>query len=835
VLRSINSRFYTIAGVLVLIFAFGYTTLAYYLNEQRQSGEIMEETVLTEREIRSLIDLFHEIRTWERAILFQTHPEADKEFGENIVQMRKQLQELANKQLSMSIKEKLKQIEESLTQYEKDFNQIIQSKIEQRLHRTRMDTSYRSLASFVLRSDETILLKPLFNLTHFLIDYRVFHLESEYRALKVVIASLQNRLSEANLLDHRAKGYLSSFGELLDEDFALEREIKLINGRFNDISSQLVHLFKEISQQSESLLKAKFQQVQTNRKEFIRFFFISTVISIVILLSILGLISKKIIRPIRSVAGVMRKVKKGNIRARSSIPGDQKDEIVQFGLSFNDMLDTLEKNNQKLMEYQSELEKRVSELAFREKELEKHRNHLEELIEERTSELTHAVEKLQEEIGQRQRVEQELKMHREDLETTIRKRTADLIKTNRELEMEIAGRKRAESERQRLTIQLQRAEKMEAIGTLAGGVAHDLNNILSGIVSYPELLLLELPGDSPLARPLMTILESGQKAANVVQDLLTLARRGVAVTDVVNLNTIIMEYLESPEHKNLKSYYNQTKLKIDLQTTLLNIVGSSIHLSKTVMNLITNAAESMPDGGIISIKTENRYIDRPIRGYDDVEEGDYAVLSISDMGIGISAENLSRIFEPFYTKKVMGRSGTGLGMAVVWGTVKDHKGYIDVFSQVGEGTTFTLYFPATRKRLARDKSHIDICHYMGNDKSILVIDDIAEQREIAGRMLKQLGYSVALVESGEEAIEYLRSNSVDLIILDMIMEPGMDGLETYKRIIELHPGQKAIIASGFSETERVKQAQNLGAGEYMKKPYTLEQLGLSVKKELGKA
>lgn len=435
---------------------------------------------------------------------------------------------------------------------------------------------------------------------------------------------------------------------------------------------------------------------------------------------------------------------------------------------------------------------------------------------------------------QRQSAEKELQEHREDLESTIKRRTADLSKTNRELELEIAGRKKAEGERQRLTIQLQRAEKMEAIGTLAGGVAHDLNNILSGIVSYPELLLLELPKESPLAKSIMTIKESGQKAANVVQDLLTLARRGVVVTDVVNLNTIIMEYLESPEHKNLKSYYNQTEFKIHLQATLLNIVGSSIHLSKTVMNLVTNAAESMPEGGIISIKTENRYIDRPISGYDDVEEGDYAVLSISDMGIGISAENLPRIFEPFYTKKVMGRSGTGLGMAVVWGTVKDHKGYIDVLSQVGEGTTFTLYFLATRKKLARDQSPTDICHYMGHDKSILVIDDIIEQREIASCMLNQFGYTVSLVSSGEEAVEYLQSNSADLIILDMIMEPGMDGLETYKRILELHPGQKAIIASGFSETERVKQAQNLGAGEYIKKPYTLEQLGLAVKKELEK-
>jgi len=833
-LRSINSRFYTIAGVLILIFGIGYAILAYFLSEQSQSAIVMQETVFTEREIRFLHDLFYEIRFWEREILFQEHPEADKQFGAVMVRMRKRLTALYNKQLSISIKGKLEQILKGLTQYEEDFNKIIQLKTEQRLRRTRMDTSYRSLVSFVLRSNKAILLKPLFNLTHFLISYRIDRLETEYQALKVVLASLENRFLKAKLMDDRVKGYLKSFRDLLDNDIALEREIRSINERFDEISTQLMVLFIETSKESESLLRKKFQEVEKSREKLNRFFLISTVISIITLLLILTLISKKIINPIRSVAGVMREVKAGNIKARSTVFGDKNDEIVQFGLSFNDMLDTLEKNNQQLVDYQNELEERVSELAFREKELEKHRNHLEELIEDRTSELTRAVEQLQEEIGQRQDIEQELKKHREDLEIIIKERTADLSKTNQELETEIAGRKKAERERQRLTIQLQRAEKMEAIGTLAGGVAHDLNNILSGIVSYPELLLLQLSEESPLRKPILTIKESGQKAATVVQDLLTLARRGVAITNVVNINHIISDYLESPEHKRLKSIHAEAQVEINIETNLLNIIGSSIHLSKTVMNLVANAAESMPDGGLIFVKTENRYIDRPVRGYDDVEEGDYAVLSISDAGIGISPDDVSRIFEPFYTKKVMGRSGTGLGMAVVWGTVKDHKGYIDVQSNVGKGTTITLYFPATRKEFARDKSQLAIEDYMGKEKSILIVDDIIEQREIASSMLEQLGYPVTSVSSGEEAIEYLKSRSADLIILDMIMDPGIDGLETYRRILELHPGQRAIIASGFSETERVKEAQKLGAGEYIKKPYTLEQIGLAVKKELEK-
>ncbi|MCD4715146.1 MAG: response regulator, partial [Desulfobacterales bacterium] len=246
-----------------------------------------------------------------------------------------------------------------------------------------------------------------------------------------------------------------------------------------------------------------------------------------------------------------------------------------------------------------------------------------------------------------------------------------------------------------------------------------------------------------------------------------------------------------------------------------------------------NAVEAMPDGGKVLISTENKYVDRPIRNYDEVNEGDYVSLSVSDTGIGISKGDLERIFEPFYTKKVMGRSGTGLGMAVVWGTVKDHKGYVDVESSKGKGTTFVLSFPVTRKNLDEKKALLSIENYMGNEK-ILIVDDMEEQRDIASGMLKKLGYSVTSVSSGQEAVEYMKDSSADLLVLDMIMDPGIDGLETYKRILEFHPGQKAIIASGFSETERVKETQRLGAGAYVKKPYLLEKIGLAVRTELDK-
>ncbi|MHC1725771.1 MAG: PAS domain S-box protein [Syntrophobacteraceae bacterium] len=394
--------------------------------------------------------------------------------------------------------------------------------------------------------------------------------------------------------------------------------------------------------------------------------------------------------------------------------------------------------------------------------------------------------------------------------------------------------KHAEENRRSLEERLQRAEKMEALGTLAGGVAHDLNNVLGIVVGYSELLLddLDESGSATARSQAMEILKGGQRAAAIVQDLLTLARRGVPSRKVLNLNNIIMECQKNPEFSAMLSYRPNIKIKTDFEVDLLNLSGSSVHLSKSVYNLVSNAAEAMPNGGDITIKTRNHYLDKPVWGYDEVKEGDYVVLSISDTGEGIPASDLKRIFEPFYTKKVMGRSGTGLGLAVVWGTVKDHLGYINVESEQGRGTTVTLYFPVTRDEIFAEQVSIFAAEYRGKGESILIVDDVKEQRELSGTMLEKLNYAVVSVSSGEEAVEYLKQNTVDLVVLDMIMDPGMDGLDTYAKILEIHPHQRAIIVSGFSETERVSKAQALGAGTYVKKPYVLEKLGLAARKEL---
>jgi PAS domain S-box-containing protein len=392
--------------------------------------------------------------------------------------------------------------------------------------------------------------------------------------------------------------------------------------------------------------------------------------------------------------------------------------------------------------------------------------------------------------------------------------------------------KEAEREHQRLSQQLLHAQKMEAIGNLAGGVAHDLNNILSGLISYPELLIARLPVGSPLKEPLQTILASGEKAASIVQDLLTMARRGVAEKQVLNLNTIISEYVESPTHRKRALQHHDVQVSLELEPYLMSLRGSPGDLTKIVMNLMINALDSFNGPGHITVTTENLYIDGMKIGTTDIGEGEYVRLSVADTGCGIDAEYLERIFEPFYTKKKLGKSGTGLGLAVVWGTVQDHHGAIDVHSTPGLETVFDVYLPATRDAMLQDPAHTARELLLARGESILVVDDVALQREIAKQMLEMLGYQVHVVGSGEAAVAYLQTHSVDLVVLDMIMGDGMDGLDTYRAISALYPGQKAIIASGFAETDRVREAQHLGAGAYVKKPFLLETFAQAIRKEL---
>ena len=391
--------------------------------------------------------------------------------------------------------------------------------------------------------------------------------------------------------------------------------------------------------------------------------------------------------------------------------------------------------------------------------------------------------------------------------------------------------KRAEEAQANLEKQLRQARTIEAIGLMAGGVAHDLNNILAGIVGYPEIILDALPDDSDLREPVIAIQESGKRAATVVADLLTITR-GVATTrEDHDLNTIITEYLKSPECKKLEVFHPNVIFQDRLNARQAYIYCSPVHIKKCLMNLLTNAAEAISDNGTIHISTSNQYLDTQIAAEHNLKTGDYIVLNVTDTGTGISENELEHIFEPFYTRKKMGKSGTGLGLTVVWNTVQEHEGSISVES-TDAGTCFQLYFPLAVEQKGVQENCNTVEEKTGQKEHILVVDDDPQILDLATRMLNRLGYTVNSVSSGEQAVQFIKEQSVDLILLDMLMEPGMNGYQTYKKITKHHPSQKAIIASGFSENNDVKAAILLGAHGFIKKPYSMDQLASAVRKAL---
>jgi signal transduction histidine kinase/CheY-like chemotaxis protein/HAMP domain-containing protein len=645
-----------------------------------------------------------------------------------------------------------------------------------------------------------ILLEGLFQQKHrFLADQIIGHQHADLRRTLEEIKQVQG-IGAVHLYD--AQGHLEAWaGVGLKIDLPLEPHADLAQNPFYETITFQGHDYLTFASTVEKTghrlgylaIYYNLSDLQSASRE--RLFLIMSLFSgILVIMSVIlhFLLTRSVTRPVSLIRNAMEKVMQGQLETRVAL--NLKDEMGAVASSFNAMAEQIQEQRQRLLK----------SMALRD-------SYAEQLEE----------------------TNRKLARLNANLESIVERRTHELRASNEKLRNQIQERIRSDQAKQELEERLARSQKMEALGLLAGGVAHDLNNVLSGIVSYPELILMEMPPDDPCRNLVHSLQRSGQKAAAIVQDLLALARRGVSNTEVLNLNDdIIQDELKSPEYGKLQSYHPKVTVTPRLTPDLMNIRGSAVHLRKALMNLISNAMEAQPDGGRIIIDTENRYVDRPISGYDRVNEGDYVVLKVEDYGMGISQEDLGRIFEPFYTKKIMGRSGTGLGMAVVWGTVQDHRGYINVQSEPGHGTMFELYFPVTREEINKQDTPVCLAACNGTGETVLVIDDVEEQRTIAAALLSRLNYKVETVESGEAAIIYLKKQKADILVLDMIMDPGIDGLETYSKILDMYPSQKAVIASGYAENERVKEAQKLGAGPYVRKPYTLEKIALAIRHEL---
>jgi len=393
----------------------------------------------------------------------------------------------------------------------------------------------------------------------------------------------------------------------------------------------------------------------------------------------------------------------------------------------------------------------------------------------------------------------------------------------------------AEHIRQELEKRVKRTEKMEALGMLAGGVAHDLNNVLVSLVGLPDMLMEEVR-DRPSAYEMSeTIRDAGLQASAFVQDLLTMARRGLQSQTTLDINKEIQRYVDSRQFEVLRDARPGVDFQLELSVDSLGVMGSAVHLSKVFMNVVTNGFEAMGDSGGFVIRSQAVDLDSPAMGYEEIPAGCYARIDFEDNGSGIAAEHLPHIFEPFYTRKTMGQtSGTGLGMAVVWGVIRDHNAYIDVTTQPEVGTRFSFYFPMISQGKYEGANEQTVLKASTAHEMILVVDDMPMQRKVLNRLLKRYGYQVHCVESGELAVEWLRQHHADMVLLDMIMNPGVDGLTTFEEILSFKPEQPAILVSGYAATERVERALELGVRTFVKKPFRPAELIQTLQIELGR-
>jgi|GEM_PF-3802104 len=368
--RTINQRFYTIAGVLVFLFCLNYVQLAYFINEESNIAAQGEDIIDIERNIRNLLSLFFRMRYWERAVFSQEFPDAERHFGRLMAEMKSQLSIMRIRAPGTFISRDLAAVTKLLTSYEQDFNQLSQLNTEQRLQLTRLESSYQSLASAILDTGKLVFLKPLLIIIQFQIGYVRAHQQTEYQALNVVINSLENKFLQDKLLNERLESYLDGYRRILKEDFDIDQKFKTIARHFNDTSTALTQLLESISERAQMLVNDEFSAAETIRKRLNYSFIVSSALSVIALLFILMIVARKIISPIRSVARVIMDIQAGKSSSRFDYAGGQKDDIVQLGLIFNEMLDTLEQKNRQLIEYQVDLETKVQELALRQQERE---------------------------------------------------------------------------------------------------------------------------------------------------------------------------------------------------------------------------------------------------------------------------------------------------------------------------------------------------------------------------------------------------------------------------------------------------------------------------------
>jgi two-component system cell cycle sensor histidine kinase/response regulator CckA len=384
------------------------------------------------------------------------------------------------------------------------------------------------------------------------------------------------------------------------------------------------------------------------------------------------------------------------------------------------------------------------------------------------------------------------------------------------------------SENKRLEAQFQRAQKMEAIATLAGGVAHDFNNILMAMLGRTSIMLMDKNNSHPEFEHLKAMEKHIESAADLTKQLLGFARGGKYEVKPTDLNELI---------KAQNRMFGQTKKEITIrgkyQDDIWIIEADQGQVNQVLMNLYINAWQAMPGGGDLYVQTENVVIDDDLAKTHQIPPGRYVKVSVTDTGIGMDSSVKDKIFDPFFTTKEMG-IGTGLGLASAYGIIKNHGGCINVYSEKGHGSTFSIYLPAIKVEGVAQPAESDTRKgIVKGNETILLVDDEDMIVEIVGDCLEQLGYKILVARSGKEAIDIYRNHmeQIDLVLLDMIM-PDMSGGDVYDRLKEINPAIKTLLATGYSLNGQAAEILNRGCNGFIQKPANIQELSKKLREIL---
>ena len=414
-----------------------------------------------------------------------------------------------------------------------------------------------------------------------------------------------------------------------------------------------------------------------------------------------------------------------------------------------------------------------------------------------------------------------------ELEKIAEERTVQLLQTNKDLRHEIEERQRSEKEKEELESLLLHAQKMEALGTLAGGLAHDFNNLLMGIQGNTSVVLSKMKPDDPNYKKLETAETYIKKSAEFTKQILGFARGGKYEVKKTDLNELIQKssLLFGRTKKEMPIYTNY-------QEDIWTVKVDQGQIEQVLLNLYLNATQAMPNGGNLYIRTENVTLNKKYMEPYELEPGDYVKTSVIDAGIGMDKTTLQKVFDPFFTTKKLDR-GTGLGLASAYGIIKNHNGFFEVSSEKNKGTTFNFYIPASEKKVMQQKTKPQ--EIQKGNETILLVDDEDMVIDATSEMLETLGYSVNVARSGEEAIVFCRKNNdkIDLVILDIVM-PAMNGSEAFSILKKINPQIKVLLSSGYSVNESVTKMLDNGCQGFIQKPFSLIQLSQKVREVLDK-